>query len=70
MWLGLTGSVWSWVSFGTTATTVMRSLVTPGAVAPPLSAPAFHTFTHTGPPPTTVVSKRPYGEERLTLRSS
>src|SRR5436190_2471829 len=32
----------------------MRSLVTPGAVAPPLSSPAFHGFTQTGPPPTTV----------------
>src|SRR5215470_8440552 len=42
-------------------TTLMRSLVTPGVVAPPLLSPAFHGFTHAAPPPTTVVSKRPYG---------
>ncbi len=60
LFFGLTGSVSSCASFGSTAMTVILSLVTPCHVAPPLSAPSFHAFTHTGPPPTTVESKRPY----------
>src|SRR5262245_32055764 len=44
-----------------TATTVIRFRVTPCVVAPPLSEPAFHSWTHTGPPPISVLSKRPYG---------
>ena len=49
----------SWVSLGTTATTVIVSFVTPGDVAPPLSSPSFHGFTQIGPPPTLVPLKRP-----------
>jgi hypothetical protein len=33
--------------------------VTPCQVAPPLSSPGFHAFTHTGPPATVVESNRP-----------
>ena len=43
----------------------MRSLVTPGAVAPPLSAPSFQGFTHTGPLPTMVEGSRPYTPYRV-----
>ena len=43
----------------------MRSLVTPGAVAPPLSAPSFQGFTHTGPSPTMVEGSRPYTPKRV-----
>ncbi len=56
---GATGSALFCASFGTTATMVTLSLVTPCAVAPPLFAPAFHSFTQTGPPPISVLSKRP-----------
>ena len=56
---GETGSAFNWSSLGTNATTVIFFAVTPCAVAPPLFAPAFHAFTQTGPPPISVLSKRP-----------
>src|SRR6516164_11248026 len=59
--LGATGSAFNCSSFGASTTTVIFVAVTPCAVAPPLLLPAFHALTHVGPPPISVLSKRPYG---------